>query len=196
MSDSDLEDFGQQIADACEAFLLGLQAISSEDDSGDYAGAAVPLLLLEVSQLLLAGARLGAQRDFQPETQYQPDVGPDPDLDAMRMRLAAKLGEVDTYAHNIEPYDPDTVPAQISDDLTLIATDIANGLRHFRSGNVDEALWWWQFSYLASWGNNACGVLTALHSIVAHSRLDRDYEGETEQIEAAAAALDVAGDGL
>jgi len=192
MTDSDLEDFGQQIADACEAFLLGLQAISSEDDSG----AAVPLLLLEVSQLLLAGARLGAQQDFLPESQYQPDVGPDPDLDAMRMRLAEKLGELDTYAHNIEPYDPDTVPTQISDDLTLIATDIANGLRHFRAGNVDEALWWWQFSYLASWGNNACGVLNALHSIVAHSRLDRDFEGETEQIEAAEAALDVAGDGL
>ena len=89
MTDSELEDFGQQIADACEAFLLGLQAISSEDDGG----AAVPLLLLEVSQLLLAGARLGAQRDFQPESQYQPDVGPDPDLDAMRMRLADKLGD-------------------------------------------------------------------------------------------------------
>jgi hypothetical protein len=192
MSESEFEDFGQQIADACEAFLLGLQAISSEEDGG----AAVPLLLLEVSQLLLAGARLGAQQDFQLASQYQPDVGPDPDLDAMRMRLAAKLGELDTYAHNIEPYDPDTVPAQISDDLTLIATDIANGLRHFRAGNVEEALWWWQFSYLASWGSNACGVLTALHSIVAHSRLDRDFEGESEQIEAAEAVLDVAGDGL
>jgi hypothetical protein len=192
MSDSDLEDFGQQIADACEAFLLGLRAISVEEDGG----AAVPLLLLEVSQLLLAGARLGAQQDFQPETQYQPDVGPDPDLDAMRLRLAAKLGELDTYAHNIEPYDPDTVPAQLSDDLTLIATDIANGLRHFRAGNVEEALWWWQFSYLASWGNNACGVLSALHSIVAHSRLDLDIEGESELVEEAEAVLDVAGDGL
>jgi hypothetical protein len=190
MTDSDLEDFGQQIADACEAFLLGLRAISVEEDDG---GAAVPLLLLEVSQLLLAGARLGAQRDFQPETQYQPDVGPDPDLDAMRMRLAEKLGEADTYAHNIEPYDPDTVPSLISDDLTLIATDIANGLRHFRTGNVEEALWWWQFSYLASWGNNACGVLSALHSIVAHSRLDREFDGESEQIEAAEAVLDDAG---
>ena len=191
-SNSELEDFGQQIADACEAFLLGLQAISNEDDGGS----AVSLLLLEVSQLLLAGARLGAQRDFQPATQYQPDVGPDPDLDAMRMRLADKLGELDTYAHNIEPYDPDTVPSLISDDLTLIATDIANGLRHFRAGDLEEALWWWQFSYLASWGNNACGVLGALHSIVAHDRLDRDFEGEEEQIEAAEAVLDVAGDGL
>jgi hypothetical protein len=192
MTESELEDFGQQIADACEAFLLGLQAISSEEDGGS----AVSLLLLEVSQLLLAGARLGAQRDFQPETQYQPDVGPDPDLDAMRMRLADKLDVLDTYAHNIEPYDPDTVPSLISDDLTLIANDIANGLRHFRAGNVEEALWWWQFSYLASWGNNACGVLSALHSIVAHDRLDRDFEGESEQIEAAEAVLDVAGDGL
>jgi hypothetical protein len=192
MTDSELEDFGQQIADACEAFLLGLQAIASEDD----AGAAVPLLLLEVSQLLLAGARLGAQQDFEPETQYQPDVGPDPDLDRMRMRLADKLGDLDTYAHNIEPYDPDTVPSLISDDLTLIATDVANGLRHFRAGNVEEALWWWQYSYLASWGNNAVGVLSALHSIVAHSRLDRDIEGEDEQIEAAEAVLDVAGDPL
>jgi hypothetical protein len=192
VNNQDFEDFGQQIADACEAFLRGLQAISREEDGG----AAVPLLLLEVSQLLLAGARLGAQQDFQPESQYQPDVGPDPDLDAMRMRLADKLGELDTYAHNIEPYDPDTVPAQISDDLTLIATDIANGLRHFRAGNVEEALWWWQFSYLASWGNNACGVLTALHSIVAHDRLDLDIEGEDELVEEAEAVLDVVGDGL
>ena len=192
MSDSEFEDFGQQIADACEAFLLGLQAIAHEEDGG----AAVPLLLLEASQLLLAGARLGAQQDFEPETQYQPDVGPDPDLDRMRMRLADKLGELDTYAHNIEPYDPDTVPSLISDDLTLIATDIANGLRHFRAGNVEEALWWWQYSYLASWGNNACGVLAALHSIVAHSRLDRDVEGEDELLVEAEALLDVAGDGL
>jgi hypothetical protein len=192
VSEHEFDEFGQQIADACEAFLLGLQAIASEEDGG----AAVPLLLLEVSQLLLAGARLGAQQDFQPESQYQPDVGPDPDLDMMRMRLADKLGDLDTYAHNIEPYDPDTVPSLISDDLTLIATDIVNGLRHFRAGNVEEALWWWQFSYLASWGNNACGVLSALHSIVAHSRLDRDIEGEDEQIEAAEAVLDVAGDGL
>jgi hypothetical protein len=179
--DSELEDFGQQIADAAEAFLVSLQEISR----GESAGVAVPLLLLEVSQLLLAGARLGAQIDFETKSEYQPDVGPDPDLDAMRLRLAGVLGEIDTYAHNFEPYDPETFPAQISDDLTLIAADIANGLRHFRNGDVTEALWWWQFSYLASWGTNACGVLSALHSVVAHDRLDTDIEGEEELVEAA-----------
>lgn len=186
MSEHEFEEFGQQIADACEAFLLGLQAISREEE----AGSAVPLLLLEVSQLLLAGARLGAQQDFQPESEYQPDVGPDADLDAMRLRLAATLGDADTYSHNFEPYDPETFPSNLSDDLTLIATDIANGLRHFRAGNVEEALWWWQYSYLASWGSAAAGVLAALHSVVAHDRLDRDFEGEDEQLQAAEAVLE------
>jgi hypothetical protein len=189
MNETEHEDFAQSIADAVEAFLVALQAISREEE----AGTAVPLLLLEVSQLLLAGARLGIQLDFEPESEYQPDTGPDPDLDAMRLRLARQLDDVDTYSHNFEPYDPDTVPALLSDDLTSIAADVANGLRHFRSGNVEEALWWWQYSYLANWGSIAAGVLGALHSVVAHDRLDTEFEGETEQIAAADAALDVAG---
>ncbi len=186
MSEHEFEEFGQSIADQAEAFLVGLQAISREETPGS----AIPLLLLEVSQLLLAGARLGAQQDFEPETEYQPDVGPDPDLDAMRLRLAVQLGDADTYSHNFEPYDPETFPSQLSDDLTAIAMDIANGLRHFRAGNVEEALWWWQYSYLASWGSLACGVLSALHSVVAHDRLDLEVEGETEQLEAAEAVLE------
>lgn len=177
-------EFGQQIADATEVFLVGLQEISR----GESAGTAVPLLLLEVSQLLLAGARLGAQIDFEVQDEYQPDVGPDPDLDQMRLRLATLLGDLDTYSQNFEPYDPDTLTAQISDDLTLIATDVANGLRHFRNGDLDEALWWWQYSYLASWGTNACGALSALHSVVAHSRLDADFA--EDDLIAAAEALD------
>src|SRR4051794_38928724 len=80
----ELEDFAQQIADAFESFLVALQAMSREEEPGTV----VPLLLVEVSQILFAGARLGAQRDFRPTGEYQPDVGPDPDLDAMRLRFA------------------------------------------------------------------------------------------------------------
>ncbi|GAB3654274.1 hypothetical protein GCM10027596_05860 [Nocardioides korecus] len=177
----EFDELASQVADAAEVFLLGLQEISR----GESTGTAVPLLLLEVSQLLLAGARLGVQIDFEPREEFQPDGGPDPDLDAMRLRLADVLGEIDTYAHNLEPYDPETVPTQLSDDLTLIASDVAHGLRHYRRGDVAEALWWWQFSYLASWGTNACGVLSALHSVVAHSRLDADIEGEDDLVAAA-----------
>lgn len=100
----------------------------------------------------------------------------------MRLRLAQVLGGIDTYAHNFEPYDPDTIPSQISDDLASIAGAVAHGLRHFRNDDTLEALWWWQFSYLSSWGTEACGVLSALHSVVAHDRLDRDLAGEADQI--------------
>jgi len=183
---SELEEFAQQIADGVESYLVALQAMSREEN----AGTVVPLLLVEVSQILLAGARLGAQRDFAPILDYQPDVGPDPDLDAMRLRLARLLDSVDTYTYNFDPYVPEIVQGQLSDDLTSIATDLANGLRHFRSGNVAEALWWWQFSYLASWGESASAALRALQSVVAHDRLDTDFEIETEQIAAAEAVLD------
>ena len=188
MSDFDVEDFAQQIADQAESYLVALQAISREE----VGGSAVPLLLLEVSQILLAGARLGAQSDLGVEEEFQPDVGPDPDLDAMRERLAALLDGVDAYVYNFDPYVPELVGAKLSDELTSVASALANGLRHFRAGNVAEALWWWQFSYVAHWGNEASGALRALQSIVSHDRLDADIEGEEDVIEEASAVLDSA----
>jgi len=184
--DADTEDFAQQIADQVESFLLALQAIAREADGGR----AISLLLLEISQVLLAGARLGAQRDFTPRAEYQPDVGPEPDLDQMRLRLARMLDSVDTYSFVFDPYVPEVVEGQLSDDLTAIALDLENGLRHYRSGNVEEALWWWQFSYVASWGNLAGAALNALLSVVAHDRLDAEFEGEEEQVAAADQMLD------
>ncbi|MEI5676222.1 MULTISPECIES: DUF5063 domain-containing protein [Nocardioides] len=172
------EDFAQQIADQVESFLVAIQAISRDEEGSG----AISLLLLEVSQLLLAGARLGAQADFEPDQEYQPDVGPDPDLDAMRLRLATLLGPVDTYSYVFDPYVPELDTANLSDELTSVATDVANGLRHFRNGDVAEALWWWQFSYVSSWGTSASASLRALHSIVTHSRLDADDEVDAEVV--------------
>ena len=188
--DPELEEFAGQIADQIESFLVALQAIVRDEDGGR----AISLLLLEVSQVLLAGARLGAQADFTPEQEYQPDVGPDPDLDRMRLKLARMLDGVDTYVFNFDPYAPELVASQLSDDLTAIATDVANGLRHFRAGNVQEALWWWQFSYVASWGNSASAALRALQSIVAHDRLDDEFAGDEDQVAAANEMLE--GEGI
>jgi hypothetical protein len=176
--DSETEEFAAQIADQVKSFLIALQAIAREADGGR----AISLLLLEISQVLLAGARLGAQRDFAPVGKYQPDVGPDPDLDDLRLRLAEMLDSVDTYSFVFDPYVPELVESQLSDDLTSIASDLENGLRHYRLGNVEEALWWWQFSYVASWGNLAGAMLNALLSVVSHDRLDADFTGEDEQL--------------
>ncbi|MGH3444341.1 MAG: DUF5063 domain-containing protein [Nocardioidaceae bacterium] len=189
--DSELEDFAQQIADQVESFLLALQAIARGDATG---GRAVSLLLLEVSQVLLAGGRLGVHTDFTPAEKYEPDAGPDPDLDAMRLRLAVLLESVDAYTEVFDPYidPPETVSSLLSDDLTSIATALAHGMRHFRAGRVSEALWWWQFSYVSTWGNEASGALRALQSVVAHDRLDAEFESEQEQVAAADELLETA----
>ncbi len=179
--DSATEEFAQQIADQVETFLIALKAIAREGDGGR----AVSLLLLEISQVLFAGARLGAQRDFTPRAEYQPDVGPEPDLDEMRLRLAVMLDSVDTYGLVFDPYVPELVESQLSDDLTSIATDLENGLRHYRLGFIEEALWWWQFSYVSSWGNLAGASLNALLSVVSHDRLDAEITGEEEAVAAA-----------
>ena len=181
--DPDLEEFAQQIADGVESYLVTLRALSHEED----AGTVVPLLLVEVSQILFAGARLGAQQDFTPSGEYQPDVGPDPDLDAMRLRLAVLLESVDAYSEVFDPYvdPPEMVSSLLSDDLTSIAGALAHGLQHYRAGRISEALWWWQFSYVSTWGNEASGVLRALQSVVAHDRLDAEFESEQDQVAAA-----------
>ncbi|HEX6485737.1 MAG TPA: DUF5063 domain-containing protein, partial [Nocardioidaceae bacterium] len=83
-------------------------------------------------------------------------------------------------------------PSLLSDDLTSIATALAHGLRHYKSGRVDEALWWWQFSYVSSWGNEASSALRALQSVLSHDRLDAEFEGEQEQVAAADELLETA----
>ncbi|MDT9593455.1 DUF5063 domain-containing protein [Nocardioides zeae] len=190
--DADTEDLAQQIADQVESFLVALQAIAREEE----AGPAVSLLLLEVSQVLLAGARLGVQRDFDPAEEFEPDAGPDPDLDEMRLRLARLLDGVDEFTEVFDPYTldaegrPELLEASLSDDLTSVASALAHGLRHFRAGHVAEALWWWQFSYVASWGGEASGALRALQAIVAHDRLDADFAGELDRVAAADVLLE------
>ncbi len=179
--DEETLEFAAQITDQVESFLIALRAIAQEADGGR----AISLLLLEISQVLLAGARLGAQQDFTPIAEYQPDVGPEPDLDLMRLRLAETLDSVDTYSFVFDPYVPEMVESQLSDDLTSIASDLENGLRHYRLGNVSEALWWWQFSYVSSWGNLAGAALNALLSVVSHDRLDAEFVGEEDQLAAA-----------
>jgi hypothetical protein len=182
-----LEELAQQVADQVETFLLALRAIAR----GDAGASSISLLLLEVSQILLAGGRLGVHEDFEPVEEYEPDPGPDPDLDEMRLRLAVLLESVDAYTEVFDPYvdPPELVSGLLSDDLTSIASALVHGLRHFRSGRIAEALWWWQFSYVSSWGSEASAVLRALQSVVAHDRLDSEFESEQEDVRAAEAIL-------
>ena len=180
--------FEEQIADSVTSFLLALREIAREGNGSQ----AVSLLLLEISQVLLAGARLGAQTDFTPREEFQPDVGPEADIDELRLRLAEMLEGIDAYTFVFDPYVPEVVESRLSDDLASIAIDLENGLRHFRAGDVDEALWWWQFSYVNNWGNLAGAALNALITVVAHDRFDTDFEVDADQVEVADEMLESA----
>ena len=188
MTDETQIKFEEQIADQVTSFLLALREIAREGNGAQ----AVSLLLLEISQVLLAGARLGAQTDFTPREEFQPDVGPEADIDELRLRLADMLEGVDAYTFVFDPYVPEVVESRLSDDLASIAIDLENGLRHFRGGNVEEALWWWQFSYVNNWGNLAGAALNALITVVAHDRFDTDFEVDADQVEVADEMLESA----
>jgi hypothetical protein len=185
--ESETVRFADDIAASVGSFLESLRVIAVEATPGQ----AISLLLLQISEIALAGARLGAQRDFAPREEYQPDVGPDADLDELRMRLADLLGNVDSMSYVFDPYQPELVESLMSDDLASIASDLELGMRHYRLGDVDEALWWWQFSYVSSWGALAGAAMKALLSVVAHDRLDVEpITSELEVIEAVEAVLD------
>ncbi|MBH1934835.1 DUF5063 domain-containing protein [Streptomyces sp. AV19] len=187
----DPDDFAVSVADSIESFIVAVAEVSR----GDEPDSAVPFLLLEVSQLLLTGGRLGAHEDFLPDERYEPDVGPEPDVDELRERFAALLDPVDVYSEVFDPYVPRSAPVacRVSDDLADIVTDLRHGMAHYRDGRVSEALWWWQFSYLSNWGPTASAALRALQSLVAHVRLDQpldeldgldtDTVGTEEQLE-------------
>lgn len=166
----DPNDFAVQISDQVESFIVSVSEVAKGDDPDS----AVPYLLLEVSQLLLAGGRLGAHEDIVPDERYEPDIGPEPDVDELRERLAALLDPVDVYSEVFDPYVPRSAPVacRISDDLADVITDLRHGMAHYRAGRVSEALWWWQFSYLSNWGPTVSAALRALQSLVAHVRLD------------------------
>ncbi|MGW8378546.1 DUF5063 domain-containing protein [Streptomyces sp. ODS28] len=166
----DPDDFAVQIADQIESFLVSVAEVAKGDDPDS----AVPYLLLEVSQLMLAGGRLGAHEDIVPDERYEPDIGPEADVDELRERLASLLEPVDVYSELFDPYVTRNGPVacRISDDITDAVTDLRHGMAHYRAGRVSEALWWWQFSYLSNWGPTASAALRALQSLVAHVRLD------------------------
>ena len=171
--DDDLSDFTAEVADQIESFVLAVRAVAA----GQSPETAVSLLLLEVSQLLLAGGRLGAIQDVVPDERFEPDTGYDPDVEGLRASLAKLLEPIDEFTEVFDPYgEPELVANRLSDDIADIVTDLVHGLLHYRAGRSVEALWWWQFSYLSNWGSTATAVLRALHSVVSHVRLDADDE--------------------
>jgi len=149
----------------------------TEVASGAAADTAIPVLLLATSQLLLAGSRLGAIQDIVLVERFEPDTGPDEDVDPLRANLANLFDGIDDYADVVDPVTAaELTRGSLSNDITDIVVSLTHGLRHFQAGRRIEALWWWQFSYLSTWGERAASSLRVLQSVLSHLRLDADQE--------------------
>jgi hypothetical protein len=163
----------ERVAGHAQNYLDGLTRLAG----GEGGDAILPLLLVEVSQVSLAGAQLGAVEDVILQGNFEPPIGPDPDVDPLRTALATRLAPVDDYAEVFDPYKDTSVTAyRLSDDLAAVAADLVHGLRHYRAGRPLESLWWLQYSYFNTWGNHAGAALRALQALVAHTRLDVEDE--------------------
>src|SRR5947209_5049864 len=93
-----------RVARQAQDFLDGITAVAG----GEGGDEVVPLLLLEVAQVLLAGAQLGASADVIPAGNAEPDAGGADSLldqvDELRTGLAARLAGLDEYGELFDPY--------------------------------------------------------------------------------------------
>ena len=169
------------VADLVAREARGYLSTVTEVAAGANPEAAIPLLLLAISDVLGAGARLGAMVDVVPVERFEPDIGPDADLDPLRAALENVLDGIDDYSEVVDPVlGAEVEMSTISGDLVLVAGALAQGLRHFEAGQELEALWWWQFSYLSAWGERATTALRVLLSVLGHLRLDVDDDVAAE----------------
>ncbi|GAB3174944.1 hypothetical protein GCM10027059_47890 [Myceligenerans halotolerans] len=176
-ADSDLREVADQASAQARTFLSTLTKVAS----GSMPGAELSLLVLATSDLLSVGARLAAIVDVVPAERYEPDAGPETDMDPLRDALSRLLDGFDDYLEVSDPMLGEEVgPATLSGDLACVAEAMAKGLQHFDTGHELEALWWWQFSYFSVWGERATSALRVLQSVLAHLRLDVDDDVAAE----------------
>lgn len=172
----DPDDLGDLAADSAQQARTFLAAVT-EVASGASPDTAIPLLLLATSQLLLTGARLGAVHDVVLDERFEADTGPDPDVEPLRDNIANLFEGIDAYADVVDPVTrAELTKGALSDDLAEICLALTHGLAHYDAGRRVEALWWWQFSYLSTWGERGAAVLRVLVSILSHLRLDADED--------------------
>lgn len=183
--DEDLTALAHTVAQAGIAFLDTLAEVAA----GTNPEASISLLLLATSDLVAVGSRLGAVVDVVPRHRFEPDDGPQADLEPIRTSLANLFDGMDEYTDVPDPLVAgETAAASLANDLADAGVALATGLSHYQAGHLSEALWWWQFSYLSHWGDRALAAARVLLSIIAHLRLDVDEETAlAAQIDALAA---------
>src|SRR6185312_10523007 len=92
--DDGLRLIAKTTADEARGYLSALTEVAA----GASPDTAIPVLLLAVSQVLVTGARLGAINDVVPSERFEPDAGPEADVEPVRTGLANLFEGLDEYA--------------------------------------------------------------------------------------------------
>lgn len=167
--DEDLMDLADRMATESENFISTVTELSA----GAASESALPLLLLALADLSAAGALLGAMVDVVPRERFEPDDGPDFDVDPLRGGLENLFDAIDGYREVADPIlDEEITPASLAGDIATVAQCVSQGLVHHQADHVSEALWWWQYSYLQVWGDRAASALRVVITLLGHLRLD------------------------
>lgn len=76
-----------------------------------------------------------------------------------------------------EVFDPRPVPPEppvvgdLADDLADVYYELDHGLRHYDTGDRDEAVWKWRFGLVHHWGEHATSAIRAMHCWLAGEQL-------------------------
>src|SRR5450759_5093248 len=125
---AELLDLGEEFAHDAGAYLSTVTEVAS----GSSPDTAIPVLLLAVSQILVAGARLGAITDVVPDERFEADPGPDVDVDPVRQGLLNLFEGLDEDVHVVDPLVGVTVAkGSLPNDMAEVAAALAHGLQHY-----------------------------------------------------------------
>lgn len=168
----------RQLADDTARDARAYLATVTELSSGTVEDSALAILMLALSTITSTGARLGAVQDITLQELYEPDSGPDADLEDLHMGLANLLEGLDEYADIVDPLvSTEITQGSLANDLAEIAAALGHGLAHYDRERYQEALWWWQYSFMSSWGERAIAGLRMLVCMLGHIRLDVGLPG-------------------
>ncbi len=144
--------------------FVDTQAADSKLDHG--------MLFHHLAELQVAGLRFFKNSHAIPANEIENEDHEDTEALARHQQryneVSKQLGGLAfNYYHDIS--DPHAIyePAEVgmgslTDDLADIYLELADGLRRFESGNTDDAVWHWRFSYMAHWGTHLCSAMLAL----------------------------------
>jgi hypothetical protein len=169
----------ERVAD--DARLLGMAfkncvEIYADVASGISQASALPLLAWATADAATAACRLSAVADFPAPTEPHAEEV-DFDMEAMRRGLSNALEGVDAYFEVADPRKgTEVVEGSITEDILTAVSGMRIGLQFLEDGNPAEALWWWQYSCFATWGERVGSALQMLQLLLSEARLASDHE--------------------